>query len=290
MPYNRTEQNTWNLSLTWGTLPRCSLLTQEGCSVQLTALLPAFNWYPSEGKRCGVRTWALWHYHQHTAIQSNRWEPQALHQSTQGPCVPPQLSSTNNQKSPTSAYSGRAENPISNTNILLLKNLKRIWGGSEKPIPTGPNKFKPQSLNLLFPKAKSCFGLAGREPLTLAAKQSFTRSMLNVNQLHQTEVVFPIHFVLTFLSWKIVSKAFTNIYTLNVRALTFQRLIFFSSKGAGREEELSTDPFSSSEQVKTKPCWSSLRGYYSRPRKYFGLYLFKKKKKKVSEFQQVRDW
>lgn len=118
---------------------------------------------------------ALWHWH--TTIQSIRWESQALHPSTQGAWIPPQLSSTN-YKSPTSAHSGRAENLISNVNFLLLKNLKRIWGGSEKLIPIGPNKFKPQSLKLLFPKAKSCSSLAGREPLTFAAKQSFTRSML----------------------------------------------------------------------------------------------------------------
>lgn len=108
-----------------------------------------------------------------------------------------------------------------------------------------------------------------------------------LNQLHQTEVVFPIHLFLTFTSWKIVPKAFTSIYTLNVCVLTFQTIFFFS-KGAGGEEELSTDPFSCSEQVKTKPCWSSLRGYYSRPRKYFGLYLFKKKKSlRVSASQRL---
>lgn len=191
-------------------------------------------------------------------------------------------------KSPTSARSGRAENLISNVNFLLLKNLKRIWGASEKLIPTGPNQFKPQSLKLLFPKAKSCFSLAGREPLTFAAKQSFTRSMLKCKSAPSnwscvSNTPFP-HLHLLENS----SKGFHKYLHIKCLCSDFSN-IFFSSKGAGGEEELSTDPFSCSEQVKTKPCWSSLRGYYSRPRKYFGLYLFKKKKK-VPVFQQVRDW
>lgn len=110
-------------------------------------------------------------------------------------------------------YSGIAENPISNMHCLLLRNLKRICTGIAEPIPKLTNKFKPLWLKHFFPKGKPCFSLAGKEPLMFAARLAFTYCMLtaSINQLHQTEVLFPIHLLFSFISWKIVSKTFTNI-------------------------------------------------------------------------------
>lgn len=156
-----------------------------------------------------------------------------------------------------------AENLISNMHFLLLRNLESLWWYCRTN--TYRAKFKPLTTTLL-PQRKVLFQFSRIKPHAWCWPGLHTLHQSAPSNSRFVPSTPPLHLYRLEKSFKDFHKA---LATKCCCSKCSKRLLL----GWRGEEELHTGPFPYSEQVKTKPQEPSLRGYYSRQGKYFGVAL-----------------